>query len=101
MNKALRIAACAMWVNVIAVGATAETTIIASPPCVVSVDVTALKGVAAADLNRHREAAASVEVYYVDVAPGWASRRLFMAMLDDNSREFDDRRVVNIGDCAR
>ena len=100
MKRLRRIGICAMWVNIIAVSATAETSVITEPSCVGALQsVTA--PLAIAQSREDQKAAQSVEVYYVDVAPGWASRRLFMALLDDNTPTLDDRRVVTIGGCKR
>lgn len=77
--KARRLLIGAMWLNLLAVAATAETMVVRPDPCPASADapkIIMMSRVEAADLNPGRDAARDVLVLYPVRAQGWASARL-------------------------
>jgi len=77
--KARRLLIGAMWLNLLAVTATAETMVVRPDPCPAPADapkIIMLSKVEAADLNSSRAAARGVLVLYPVRAKGWASARI-------------------------
>jgi hypothetical protein len=76
--KARRLFIAAMWFNLLAISATAETIVVRPDYCAASADapkIVSLRDVEAADLNPDR-AAGKVLVLYPVETDGWAAARI-------------------------
>lgn len=77
--KARRILIAAMWVNILAASATAETIVVRPDPCPFAAEapkIITFSGVEALDLNPDRATADHILVLYPVPVKGWASARL-------------------------
>lgn len=77
--KARHVLIAAMWVNILAASATAETIVVRPDPCPFAAEVPkiiTLAGVEAIDLNPNRGSADHILVLYPVPVKGWASARL-------------------------
>lgn len=97
--KARRVVIGALWLNFLAVTATAETMVVRPDPCPAPADaprIIVLPDVEAADLNPYRAEARDVLVLYPVRIDGWASARL-LARFD---LESEGRRPARRYGCA-
>ena len=77
--KARRLLIAAMWINILAASATAETIVVRPDPCPFAAEaprIITLSGVEAIDLNPDRATADHILVLYPVPLKGWASARL-------------------------
>jgi hypothetical protein len=98
--KARHLLIGAMWLNLLAVTATAETMIVRPDPCPAPADapkIIMLSKVEAADLNPGRAAARDVLVLYPVRARGWASARILarFEIEDDSKRQLTPKFCVH------
>jgi hypothetical protein len=87
--KARRVVIGALWLNFLAVTATAETLVVRPDPCPTQADaprVIHLADIEAGDLNPHRAEASDVLVLYPVRDDGWASARLLARFDLDSER---------------
>jgi hypothetical protein len=94
--KARRILIGALWLNFLAVTATAETIVIRPDPCPVAADAPKIidfEDIEAADLNLDRVAASGVVVLYPVRGDGWASARLLARFELDGEARARTRRI--------